>query len=147
MLGRITFILIKLKLLQPNKKILNGWTRKFDAKKLRYVLINGNYKIRPLAAQALADINDTTAIPLLLNSINDNIYNVSISALSALDDLDTNLETDRLINRKRFYWTNILNRKANKPKKKYGKANIYRWERKTKKNFEMVKERLKRPIS
>ncbi|RNC85043.1 MAG: HEAT repeat domain-containing protein [Winogradskyella sp.] len=146
MLGRITFLLIKLRILQPNKKILNGWTRNSDAKKLRFILKYGDYKTRPIAAIALADIDDKSSIPLLLESIDDRIHHVSITALNALEQLDTEKETSKIITRKRFYWTELLTKKANTQKKKRGKANIYKWERSSKKTFDMVKERLKRPI-
>ncbi|WP_411893652.1 HEAT repeat domain-containing protein [Winogradskyella sp. A2] len=146
MLRPLTLLLIKFKWLKPNLNTINRWKYNHDVEKLRFVLQNGSYKTRPLAANALAEINDRSSIPFLLVAIHDNIHHVSIAALNALELLDDENETTRIVTRKRFHWAKLLNEKMNKPSKEKTKTNIYRWERTSKKNFEMVKERLKRPI-
>ncbi len=145
LLSHVRYLLFKLNVLQPSQDTINLWTNNKDSIKLKYVLQNGNYKTRVLAANALSFIRDYSAIPLLLNIIDDKIQNVSIAALNALEDLDTNKKTITLIYKKRFEWLKLNREKKNRKVKKR-KNNIYRWERTSKKNFEMVKERLKRPI-
>lgn len=142
----ITFLLIRLNWLTPSQSLIARFQRNNDSEILQYLLRNGSYKTRPIAATALADMEDHTSIPLLLEAIHDNIHHVSIVALNALEYLDGAKETKRIVNRKRFHWVKLFNDKSNAPKKPKAKSNIYRWERASKKSFEMVKERLKRPI-
>ena len=142
LLSHVKYLLFKLNVLLPSQDTINLWTNNKDSIKLKYVLQNGNYKTRVIAANALSFIRDYSAIPLLLNSIDDKIHNVSIAAL---EDLDTNKKTITLIYKKRFEWLKLNREKKNRKVKKR-KNNIYRWERTSKKNFEMVKELLKRPI-
>ncbi|MCA0151695.1 HEAT repeat domain-containing protein [Winogradskyella vincentii] len=142
----ISFLLIKLKWLKPNQNTINRWKYNNESEKLRFILQHGNYKTRPLAATALAEINDRSSIPLLLLAIHDNIHHVSIAALNALEILDVDMETSKIINRKRFHWVKLFNDKKNKSPKPKKKSNIYRWERASKKSFDLVKERLNRPI-
>ena len=107
LLSHVRYLLFKLNVLQPSQDTINLWTNNKDSIKLKYVLQNGNYKTRVLAANALSFIRDYSAIPLLLNSIDDKIQNVSIAALNALEDLDTNKKTITLIYKKRFEWLKL----------------------------------------
>lgn len=78
--------------------------------------------------------------------MNDKIQNVSIAALNALETLGCEDELVISITRKRFNWVKEIREKKEKQSgQRDKKHNIYRWERTSKKNFEMVKERLKRP--
>ncbi|MCB0433537.1 MAG: HEAT repeat domain-containing protein, partial [Mangrovimonas sp.] len=107
----------------------------------------GNYRTRRLAAQALELIGDESSVPYLLKAMNDKVQNVSIAALNALEAINVNDELTLSIIKKRFDWVRELREKKEKFDASKGqKSNIYKWERTTKKNFEMVKERLKRPI-
>ena len=145
LLSNVRYILFRLNVLKPSEDTINLWTYNKDSRKLKYILQNGDFKTRALAANALSFIGDYSAIPLLLNSIDDKIQNVSIAALNALEDLDNNKKTITLIYKKRFEWLKLSREKENRKVKKR-KRNIYKWERSSKKSFEMVKERLKRPI-
>ena len=107
LLSHVKYLLFKLNVLLPSQDTINLWTNNKDSIKLKYVLQNGNYKTRVLAANALSFIRDYSAIPLLLNSIDDKIHNVSIAALNALEDLDTNKKTITLIYKKRFEWLKL----------------------------------------
>ncbi len=147
MYHRIIFILFRLKLLQPSKRYMEFWANHGEVDKLEYALQNGNYKTREYAANGLKTAGDKASTPLLLNAINDPIHKVSIAALNALEAMDHNNELIKSITSRRLNWFKYYSdkekREAEKVKRKY---TIYRWERTTKKNFEMVKERLKRPI-
>lgn len=142
-----TYLLFKMKLIQPSERTIIDWRDTYSVDKLEYVLKHGNYKTRQLAAEALELVGRPSSIPTLMHAINDNIQNVSIAALNALETLGCNDELIISITRKRFNWVKELRDKEDKQKsKKPRKHNIYRWERASKKSFEMVKERLKRPI-
>lgn len=142
-----SYLLFKLKLIQPSEDTISGWMHVNAVNKLEYALKHGNYKTRQLAAEALEHVGRPSSVPILLHAMNDKIQNVSIAALNALETLGCNDELVISITRKRFNWVKEIREKKEKqdgqPHKKH---NIYRWERTSKKNFEMVKERLKRPI-
>lgn len=136
-----------MKLVQPSANTIMVWTYNNAIDKLEYALKHGNYKTRQLAAEALEKVGRCSSVPALLHAINDKIQNVSIAALNALETLGCNDELVISITRKRFNWVKELRDKEEKQKnRKPNKYNIYRWERTSKKSFEMVKERLKRPI-
>lgn len=141
------YLLFKLKLIQPSERLISLWKDAFAIKKLEYALTNGNYKTRQLAAEALGIVGDVSSIPLLINASNDSIHKVSIAALNALEAIGYDEQLVISITEKRFRWfKSIQQKEAQSKKKKERKYNIYKWERSSKKSFEMVKERLKRPI-
>ncbi|MEF3080057.1 HEAT repeat domain-containing protein [Winogradskyella poriferorum] len=136
-----------MKLSQPSEKVISYWVGTNSVNKLEYALTHGNYKTRQLAAEALEFVGRPSSIPVLLIAIDDKIKNVSIAALNTLEHLQDSDELIKSIVRKRFDWLKRLREKEEKQKNKRAKKhNIYRWERASKKSFEMVKERLKRPI-
>ena len=142
-----TYTLIKMKLIQPSEVTILDWMDSGAIDKLEYALKHGNYKTRQLAAEALEHVGKPSSVPLLLHAMNDKIQNVSIAALNALEALGCRDDLVISITRKRFNWVKELRNKEEKQKvKKEKKYNIYRWERASKKSFEIVKERLKRPI-
>lgn len=142
-----TYMLFKMKMVQPSESTILDWMHTHAVDKLEYALKYGNYKTRQLAAEALEHVGRPSSIPTLLHAINDTIQNVSIAALNALEALGCTDELVISITRKRFNWVKELRDKEERQKnKKPKKYNIYRWERASKKSFEMVKERLKRPI-
>lgn len=142
-----TYLLFKLKLVQPSAVTILGWMDANDIVKLEYALKHGNYKTRQLAAEALEQVGLCSSVPVLLHAINDKIHNVSIAALNALETLGCNNELIISVTRKRFDWVKeIRDKKEKQNEQRDKKHNIYRWERASKKSFEMVKERLKRPI-
>ncbi len=144
---KIIFFLFKLKLLQPSESTINFWLQSEDTDKLEYAVTQGNYKTRKLAAEALEQLAKPCSIPALLKCINDKVQNVSIACLNALERISTNDELIKTIVKKRFKWVNEIREKREKFEANKGKKyNIYRWERASKKSFDMVKERLKRPI-
>lgn len=141
------YLFFKLKLIQPSERLIGIWKNAFAIKKLEYALTNGNYKTRQLAAEALEIVGDVSSIPLLINASNDSIHKVSIAALNALEAIGYDDQLIISITKKRFKWFESIQRKEEQLKeKKQRKYNIYKWERSSKKSFEMVKERLKRPI-
>lgn len=143
----LIFILFQLKLLQPSKKHIYFWTKNYNTDKLEYALKHGNFKTREYATKGLTSIGDKASIPVLLDAINDPIHKVSIAALNALEALDHNNELMNVITNRRINWFKHYNDKRGMAGKKVKKKhNIYRWERTSKKNFDLVKERLKRPI-
>tara|TARA_Y100000588_G_scaffold339425_1_gene382110 strand:- start:14198 stop:14644 length:447 start_codon:yes stop_codon:yes gene_type:complete len=147
MFYQFSYWLLKMKLSQPSEKVINYWVGTNSVNKLEYALTHGNYKTRQLAAEALEFVGQPTSIPILLIAIDDKIKNVSIAALNTLEHLQDSDELIKSIVRKRFDWLKRLREKEEKQKNKRAKKhNIYRWERASKKSFEMVKERLKRPI-
>ncbi|MCB0400400.1 MAG: HEAT repeat domain-containing protein [Winogradskyella sp.] len=136
-----------MKLTQPSEKVINYWIDTNSTNKLEYALTHGNYKTRQLAAEALEFVGQSSSIPVLLIAIDDKIKNVSIAALNTLEYLQDSDELIKSIVRKRFSWVKEIREKEERQKDtKAKKHNIYRWERTSKKSFEMVKERLKRPI-
>jgi len=136
-----------MKLIQPSEVTILDWMDSGAIDKLEYALKHGNYKTRQLAAEALEHVGKPSSVPLLLHAMNDKIQNVSIAALNALEALGCRDDLVISITRKRFNWVKELRNKEEKQKvKKEKKYNIYRWERASKKSFEIVKERLKRPI-
>jgi len=142
-----TYTLFKLKLVQPSKNTILEWMNNRSINKLEYALKHGNYQTRQFAAEALEKVGRCSSVPLLLHAMNDKIQNVSIAALNALEALDCEEDLIISITRKRFNWVKEIREKDEKQKNsKAKKHNIYRWERASKKSFEMVKERLKRPI-
>lgn len=147
MFYQFSYWLFKLKLSQPSEDTINYWIGTNSVHKLEYALTNGNYKTRQLAAEALEFVGQSSSIPVLLVAIDDKIHNVSIAALNTLERLESNEELIKSIIKKRFHWVKNLRDKEEKQKnKKVKKHNIYHWERASKKSFEIVKERLKRPI-
>jgi hypothetical protein len=142
-----SYLLFKLKVIQPSERMIGLWQNAFAINKLEYALINGNYKTRQLAAEALEIVGEASSIPLLIKASNDRIHKVSIAALNALEAIGYNDQLIISITHKRFKWFESIQRKEEQLKeKKQRKYNIYKWERSSKKSFEMVKERLKRPI-
>lgn len=147
MFYQFSYLLFKMRLSQPSKKAIDYWVDKNAVNKLEYALTHGNYKTRQLAAEALEFVGQPSTIPVLLIAIDDKIKNVSIAALNTLEQLQNSNELIKVIVRKRFNWLKNLRDKEERQKSaKVKKHNIYRWERASKKSFEMVKERLKRPI-
>ena len=147
MFYQFSYWLLKMKLSEPSEKVINYWIDTNSVIKLEYALTHGNYKTRQLAAEALEFVGQPSSIPVLLIAIDDKIKNVSIAALNTLEHLQDSDELIKSIVRKRFDWLKRLREKEEKQKNKRAKKhNIYRWERASKKSFEMVKERLKRPI-
>ena len=147
MLYHITYILFKLKLIQPSSRSIRFWIHTDEVERLEYALKHGNYKTRQLAADALGITGYASSIPVLFEAINDQVQNVSIAALNALESIGCKDELSTTIIRKRFNW---LKRKRESDKKrdanKGKKYKIYRWERASKKSFDRVKEQLKRPM-
>lgn len=147
MLFKISYILFKLKLVQPSSRTIRFWMHTDEIEKLEYALKNGNYKTRKLAADALGITGYSSSIPVLFEAINDNVQNVSIAALNTLESIGCEDEFGSTIIKKRFNW---LKRKRESDKKREAnkgkKYKIYRWERASKKSFDRVKEQLKRPI-
>ncbi len=147
MLHHIKYFLFKLKVTQPSEHNISKWLQLNYVYRLEYSLINGNYKTRKWAAEALGILGMSSSIPILFDAINDRVQNVSIAALNALELIECKDELGTIIIKKRFEWLkNERERKAKQKANQGKKYNIYRWERTSKKNFEMVKERLKRPI-
>lgn len=147
MFYQFSYWFFKMKLSQPSENTINYWVDKNAVNKLEYALMHGNYKTRQLAAEALEFVSRPSSIPVLLVAIDDKIQNVSIAALNTLERLESNEELIKSIIKKRFHWVKNLRDKEEKQKnKKVKKHNIYHWERASKKSFEIVKERLKRPI-
>lgn len=147
MFQQIAYIFFKLKLIQPSKSTIERWKQANNVHKLEDALKEGNYKTRLFAAEALSDVGQESSIPILFNSIDDKVQNVSIAALNALDKIGCDDELGSIIINKRFNWMKKKREReeelmANK-RKKY---NIYRWERASKKSFDRVKEQLKRPM-
>jgi len=143
----IKYYLFRLRLTQLSERDFSELIDHYEVQKIEYALKKGNYRTRRLAAQALEFIGDESSVPYLLKAMNDKVQNVSIAALNALEAINVNDELTLSIIKKRFDWVRELREKKEKFDASKGqKSNIYKWERTTKKNFEMVKERLKRPI-
>ncbi|WP_233702523.1 HEAT repeat domain-containing protein [Hyunsoonleella flava] len=147
MLHHITYLFFKLNIIQPSESTIVFWMDIKDVPKLEYALKHGNYNTRKLAAEALAHAGQCSSVPVLLKAMNDKVQNVSIAALNTLEALGCNDDLVVTITRKRFNWVKeVRDRAAKQEANKDKKHNIYRWERASKKSFEIVKERLKRPI-
>ena len=148
MFEKLKYLLIELKLIQPSERDIYEWQHTNQVLKIEYALKHGNYRIRELAANALGEIGSQESIPYLLNAINDDIQNVSIAALNALENIDCEDDLGKSIIKKRFNWVHKLKVKEERRKKAnlVKKHNIYRWERASKKSFDRVKEQLKKPI-
>ncbi|MFI1745415.1 HEAT repeat domain-containing protein [Thalassobellus sediminis] len=147
MLYQITYILFKLKLIQPSESTINFWMQNNDVEKLEYALKFGNYKTRQLAAEALEQIGKPSSIPALLIAIRDKVQNVSIAALNALESIGYEDDIIKTVIKKRFNWVTQMRETAKKREvNKEKKHTIYKWERASKKSFERVKEQLKRPM-
>ena len=147
MLYQITYLLFKLKFVQPSSDAIRFWMHTDQIEKLEYALKHGNYKTRQLAADALGVTGYASSIPVLFDAINDNVKNVSIAALNALENIGCEDELSSTIIKKRFNWLKEKRDKEAKLETNKGKKyKIYRWERASKKSFDRVKEQLKRPI-
>ncbi|GAA3610165.1 HEAT repeat domain-containing protein [Flavivirga amylovorans] len=147
MIQGIKYILIKLKLIQPSERDIQIWVSTKRVKRIEYALEHGNYKTRKLAAEALGETGYTSSIPILFKAINDNVHNVSIAALNALETIGCDDELETTIIKKRFNWVKSKREKDAKLEANKGKKyTIYRWERASKKSFDRVKEQLKRPM-
>ena len=143
----ITYLLFKLKVIQPSRTAIRFWIRNEQIDKLEGALKHGNYKTRQYAAEALGVIGCYSSVPVLLNAINDNIQNVSIAALNALEDIGYEDELNSIIAKKRLSWLKLARDRHDKRKANRGKKyKIYRWERASKQSFDRVKEQLKRPM-
>lgn len=144
---RLKYLLFKFGIRQFSESDIVCLTKLKQVNKLEYALTHGNYKTRKLAAEALGILNDCSAVPVLLNAIDDKVHNVSIAALNALDSMQCEEDLATIINHKRFFWfKNIQERDARFNANKGKKTTIYKWERSSRKNFEIVKEQLKRPM-
>ena len=147
MFNQITYLLFKLKLIQPSESAIYFWTQYGHVEKLEYALRFGNYKTRKLSAEALEIAGKPSSIPVLINAMNDKVHNVSIAALNALESIAESDELVQTIVKKRFKWIKqIRENKAKYEANKNKKYKIYRWERSSKKSFDRVKEQLKKPI-
>jgi len=148
MFEKLKYLLIELKLIQPSERDIYKWQHTNQVLKIEYALKYGNYKIREVAANALGDIGNAASVPYLLNAINDDIQNVSIAALNALENIDCEDDLGKAIIKKRFNWVHKLKEKEERRRKANSvkKHKIYRWERSSKKSFDRVKEQLKRPM-
>lgn len=147
MLYQITYILFKLKLIQPSESAIHFWMQNNHVEKLEYALKHGNYKTRRLAAEALEYVGKPSSIPVLLDAISDKVQNVSIAALNALENIGYEDEVIKTVIKKRFLWATQVREATSKREANKGKKyKIYRWERASKKSFERVKEQLKRPM-
>lgn len=143
----IKYLLFKLKLLQLSERDFFHFIKNDEMGKVEFALKYGNYKTRKLAAETLEIIGDESSVPFLLDAINDKIQIVSIAALNALEAVNFDDKFSVAIIKKRFEWVKRLRDSQKKFEESKGrKFGIYRWERTSKKNFEMVKERLKKPI-
>ncbi|WP_400080661.1 HEAT repeat domain-containing protein [Winogradskyella sp. R77965] len=142
-----TYMLFKLKLVQPSKDTILDWMNSGAIYKLEYALKHGNYNTRQFAAEALEHVGRPSSIPTLLHAMNDKIQNVSIAALNALEALGCNDDLVISITRKRFNWVKeIRDKEEQRNIKKDKKHNIYRWKRASKQSFDRVKEQLKKPM-
>lgn len=140
-------IRFRLKLIKISERNISKWKETMQVKKLEYALKYGNYATRELAAIALGEIGNKTSIPLLLIAIDDTVKNVSIAALNALENIGNVDKLNSLIIRKRFNWLKVRREKnANFEANKNKKQKIYKWERTSKRSFDIVKEQLKRPM-
>ena len=147
MLYKITYLLFKLKFVQPSKNAINFWMYTEQIDKLEYALKFGNYKTRKLAAEALEQVGKPSSIPVLLEAMDDKVHNVSVAALNALEKIGASDNLIQMIVKKRFHWINKIRKsKAKYEANKHKKYKIFRWERASKKSFDRVKEQLKRPI-
>ena len=147
MLPSITYLLFKLKLIQPSERTIQYWMTNLQVEKLEYALEHGNYKTRKLAAEALEHVGKPSSIPVLLKAISDKVQTVSIAALNALEKIGGEDSLVKTIIKKRFNWVKELRDiKAKQEANKGKKHVIYRWERASKKSFDRVKEQLKRPM-
>jgi hypothetical protein len=134
-------------LLQPSLNDFNVWTQYGYIERIEYALTYGNYKTRKLAAESLGLLGCESSIPVLFKSINDNVQNVSIAVLNALEMIGCHDELGTKIIKKRFDWVKLKREKQAKREANKGKKyKIYRWERASKKSFDIVKEQLKRPM-
>ncbi|WP_299552833.1 HEAT repeat domain-containing protein [Seonamhaeicola sp.] len=132
---------------QPSGNDIDKWMQHSYAERIEYALEHGNYETRKLAAEALGKLGFSSSIPVLFKTIDDKVQNVSIAALNALEKIGCRDELGAIIIKKRFNWVKEVQEKQAKwEATKNKKYHIYRWERTSKKNFELVKERLKRPI-
>lgn len=144
---QIVYILFKMKMIQPSEKHLLFWMENDEIGKIEYALEHGNYKTRKLAAEIIEKNGKPCSIPALLKCMNDKVKNVSIAALNALEKLSSNDELIKVIIKKRFNWAKQIRDNNKKQNSNYDKKHkIYKWQRTSKKSFELVKERLKRPI-
>jgi len=148
MFEKLKYLLIELKLIRPSEKDIYKWQHTNQVLKIEYALKYGSYKIREFAAIALGEIGSHESVPYLLHAINDDIQNVSIAALNALENIDYEDDLGKAIIKKRFKWVDKLKEKEEKRRKAnlVKKHNIYRWERASKKSFDRVKEQLKKPM-
>ncbi len=149
MLPSLNIIRFRLKLVKFSEKNILKWKKTKQVDKLEYALKYGNYYSRKLAAEALGEVGNESSIPLLFNTIDDPVKNVSIAALNALDEISETHDLAAIIIKKRFDWLKLKREKdaraeANKNNAK--KYNIYRWQRASKKSFDRVKEQLKKPM-
>jgi len=144
---QFTYMLFRLKIIQPSERTINSWVNTNAVIQLEYALKHGNYKTRQLAAEALEFVGRPSSVPVLLNAINDKIQNVSIAALNALEALGCSDDLIISITRKRFNWVKELRDKEERQKNKMPKKHtIYRWKRASKKSFDRVKAQLKKPM-
>ncbi len=147
MLYNISYILFKLKIIQPSANAIDFWMDTKDVLKLEYALKHGNYNTRKLAAEALEHAGQCSSVPVLLHAMNDKVQNVSIAALNTLEALGCSDDLVISITKKRFNWVkNLRDKEAKQEANKGKKYNIYRWERASKRSFERVKEQLKKPM-
>lgn len=149
MLREFKYYLIRLKLARPSVRDIAVWKNNDQVLRIEYALLHGNYKIREAAANALGELGYESSIPVLLQYMDDNIQNVSIATLNALEKINFEDELSKTLISKRFNWVKLQREKAAMAKanaQKQKKHNIYRWERSSKKSFDRVKEQLKKPI-
>lgn len=147
MLDQFTYTFFRLKFVEPSERTFIYWIDTCAVGKIEYALIHGNYKTRQLAAEALEQVGKPSSIPLLLKAMNDKIQKVSIAALNALETLGCKDDLMISITRKHFNWVkDIRNKEEEQKNKKPIKYNIYRWERASKKSFDLVKAQLNKPI-
>jgi hypothetical protein len=144
----LTKILLDLRLIRFTANRLKNWRIEGNIELLDYALKQGSYDIRKIAIHEIVNLESSDAYDLLINTINDRIRIVSLTAIESLKKIGIKPEHSRMIEQKINYWKyKEIEEQENLKKRNANQKNEVHWERKSNETFENVKQMLKRPMN
>ena len=144
-------ILIQKGILYLNKQQIENWISNGQIVNLEFALQIGNFKIRQQVLAALGELKSETSTELIVKSIDDKVKIVSlaaIAALAALEQIGSNSEAKKVINKKIEYWKekDRIEKERRKNFTHRTNSDIPSWERTSKETYENMKEMIKKPM-
>lgn len=141
----LTNILLQTGLLKLTIKRVDNWAKSRQTDNLEYAVEHGIYFVRVKAIVELGKLRSNGSAPVLIKAIDDNIKNVSLAAMKALEQIGHTEEVEEKIIAKRKFWTDKEEREKQEHEESPQRS-TRKWERRSKQTLENVKQMLKKPM-